>query len=183
MKQEILAKILRNSGLLKEAGLNFEEPKKSSDDGFDLTFDDGNSNSSNDDSNNSKNGGESNEPNSNDDSNDDSNGTSREKLRNLIKPQVETANQIKISLQNAFKEIKTKKYYDILEQMKNFEKQLRGACDQIVSEVQRLNFDTNNTNECSPKAYKIIANSDSRDRSSLDLIAAINVFYNSLESK
>lgn len=180
MKQEILAKILRNSGLLKEAGLNFEEPKKSHDDGFDLTFDDGSSNDNND---NSKNGGESNKPDSNNGSNDDSNSTTREKLRNLIKPQVETANQIKISLQDAFKEIKTKKYYDILEQMKNFEKQLRGACDQIVSTVQRLNFDTNNTNECSPKAYKIIANSDSRDRSSLDLIAAINVFYNSLESK
>lgn len=180
MKQEILAKILRNSGLLKEAGLNFEEPKKSSDDGFDLTFDDDSSNDGND---NSKKDEESNKPDSNDDTNDGSDSTPREKLRNLIKPQVETANQIKISLQNAFKEIKTKKYYDILNQMKNFEKQLRGACDQIVSEVQRLNFDTNNTKECSPKAYKIIANSESRDRSSLDLIAAINVFYNSLESK
>jgi hypothetical protein len=180
VKPEILTKILRNSGLLKEAGLNFEEPKKSSDDGLDLSFDDG---SSNDDSDNSKNGGEINKPDSNDGSNDDSSGTTREKLRNLIKPQVETANQITISLQDAFKEIKTKKYYDILEQMKNFEKQLRGACSQIVSTVQRLNFDTNNTNECSPKAYKIIVNSESRDRSSLDLIAAINVFYNSLESK
>lgn len=182
MKQEILAKILRNSGLLKEAGLNFEEPKKSSDNGFDLSFDDSNDDS-NGGSDKSKDSGNSNKSDSNNGANDDSNETPREKLHNLIKPQVETANQVNISLQNAFKEIKTKKYNDILEQMKNFEKQLRGACSQIVSEVQKLNFDTNNTSICSPKAYKIIVNSDSRDRSSLDLIAAINVFYNSLSSK
>lgn len=179
MKQEILTKILKNSGLLKEAGLNFEEPKKSHNNGFDLTFDDGSDNSK-DGSDNSNKDRESNKTNSNDGANDDSNSSPREKLHNLIKPQVETANQVNISLQNAFKEIKTKKYYEILDQMKNFEKQLRGACDQIVSEVQKLNFDTNNTSICSPKAYKIIANSESRDRSSLDLIAAINVFYNSL---
>ena len=182
MNKITLNKILKNSSLLKEAGLNFEEPKKSNsaDDGFDLSFDDGSGDSSNGGSDNSGNGGESNDTDSSDGANDVSGNTPREKLHNLIKPQVETANQIKISLQDAFKEIKTKKYYDMLDQMKNFEKQLRGACDQIVSEVQRINFDTNNTNECSPKAYKIISNSDSRDRSALDLIAAINVFYNSL---
>ena len=181
MKKAVFSKILKNSGLIKEAGLNFSEPSKKDTDSFDLNFDDAGLDSSVQGDSTSKDK-ETHNSIKNDTGDDTSNGTPREKLHKLIEPQVKTANQIQVSINDAFKEIKTKRYNDILQQTKNFEKQLRGACSQIVSEVEKLNFDTTNSSECSPKAYKIIANYESRDRSSLDLIAAINVFYNSLHS-
>ena len=65
------------------------------------------------------------------------------------------------------------------EQIKNWEKQIRGACQQVISMVDMKKFDVTDKMKCSPRAYKTISNYDSRDRSTLDLCAAIIVFKNS----
>lgn len=179
MKQMMLNKILSNSGLIKEAGLKFDEPKKN--DGLDLSFDNNsgeNEDSALDDTND--NGDESNDTGESDEANDISSGTPRERLHNLMKPQVEVAKQIMISVNDSFSDITTKKYKEMLEQIKNFEKQIRGACQQVMSQANQVGFDTTDKTKCSPKAYKTITQYESRDRSILELVAAIIVFSNSL---
>lgn len=85
------------------------------------------------------------------------------------------------SIPTAFKNDcgQTKKIATMEDQIKNWEKTIRGTCQQIVSIVENKNFIPDSTN-CSPRAYKKIRMSDSRDLSVLDLCAAIIVFHNSL---
>lgn len=105
----------------------------------------------------------------------------RAKLRKMMEPQVEIAKSIVTSITTAYNNLDTKKYKDIEEQIKNFEKQIRGACQQVMSNVKITGFDTANKQKCSPMAYKKITQYESRDRSTLDLVAAILVFHNSLK--
>lgn len=181
MKKATLNKILSNSGLIKEAGLEFETPKKKQNDGLDLSFDDtpaGNEDSAVEDSTDS--GEESNDAVENDAGDDISDASPREKLHKLMEPQVEIAKQVMTSVSNAYADIKTKKYKEMLDQLKNFEKQLRGACQQVIAQANNIGFDTTDNTICSPKAFKTISQYESRDRSVLEMVAAIIVFSNSL---
>ena len=65
------------------------------------------------------------------------------------------------------------------DQVKNWKKQIRGACDQVVSVVESSGIELTKMNS-SPKALTKIKNSTSRDLSVLDLCIAIIVFSNSL---
>lgn len=109
--------------------------------------------------------------------------TNSSKLYNDISPQVMIANSIIAAIYNSFINNcdNKKKINDYFDQVKSWEKQARGACQQVMSIVESSNFDTTNTANCSPKAYKTIVNYDSRDRSAVDLCAAIIIFRNSLK--
>lgn len=109
--------------------------------------------------------------------------STRQQVREAIKAQVEVANSVISSIGTAFDNNceKTKKFGDMVTQIKNFEKQIRGACQQVVSVVESKGFDTKDKTKCSPKAYKTIANYDSRDLDCVKLSSAIIVFYNSLK--
>lgn len=114
--------------------------------------------------------------------NDDKPKSPRAELAESIKPQADVANAIISSVNSSFQENcnNTKKIKDMEEQIKNWEKQIRGACQQVMSMVDMKKFDVTDKMKCSPRAYKTISNYDSRDRSTLDLCAAIIVFKNSL---
>lgn len=119
-------------------------------------------------------------------SSDDNNtvaNTNGSKLYNDISPQVMIANSIIAAIYNSFINNcdNKKKMNDYFDQVKSWEKQARGACQQVKSIVESSNFDTTDTANCSPKAYKTIVNYDSRDRSAVDLCAAIIIFRNSLK--
>ena len=119
-------------------------------------------------------------------STDDNNGASNtvgSKIYNDISPEVMVANSIITAIYNSFTNNcdNRKKMNDYFDQVKNWEKQARGACQQVMSIVEASNFDTTNTANCSPKAYKTIVNYNSRDRSAIDLCAAIIIFRNSLK--
>ena len=109
--------------------------------------------------------------------------TNGSKLYNELAPEVMVANSIITSIYNAFTNNcnNNKKMNEYFDQVKNWEKQARGACQQVMSVIEASNFDTTNTAICSPKAYKTIVNYNSRDRSAIDLCAAIIVFRNSLK--
>lgn len=103
-------------------------------------------------------------------------------IRSSIESGVDIAKSIMLeSIPTAFKNDcgQTKKIAIMEDQIKNWEKTIRGTCQQIVSIVENKNFVPDSTN-CSPRAYKKIRMSDSRDLSVLDLCAAIIVFHNSL---
>lgn len=109
-------------------------------------------------------------------------GDVRGDIRASIESGVDIAKSIILeSIPTAFKNDcgQTKKIATMEDQIKNWEKTIRGTCQQIVSIVENKNFIPNSTN-CSPRAYKKIRMSDSRDLSVLDLCAAIIVFHNSL---
>lgn len=119
-------------------------------------------------------------------STDDSNSSAStvgSKIYNDISPEVMVANSIITAIYNSFTNNcdNRKKMNEYFDQVKNWEKQARGACQQVMSIVEASNFDTTNTANCSPKAYKTIVNHDSRDRSAIDLCAAIIIFRNSLK--
>lgn len=120
---------------------------------------------------------------STDDNNNASPSTVASKIYNDISPEVMVANSIITAIYNAFTNNcdNRKKMNDYFDQVKNWEKQARGACQQVMSIVEASNFDTTNTANCSPKAYKTIVNYNSRDRSAVDLCAAIIIFRNSLK--
>ena len=166
MDTRTLDSILRNTGLLKEA----DDEGHPSDDMGDFNFEplsvdtEPKHTEQDDDKETDK----------------ESKETPRAKLHRLMKPQVEVARQMIVSINNTFSKITTKKYKELLNQLKNFEKQMRGACQQVIDEAESINFDTNNNMICSPKAFSIISEYDSRDRSILELVAAIIVFSNSL---
>lgn len=105
----------------------------------------------------------------------------REAVRLAIEPQVEVAKSLITSVTEAYKDdcAKTKKFKEMKQQIKNWEKTLRGACQQIQAVVEAKHFDPTPENS-SPIAYKTIRHSSSRDLSALDLCAAIITFYNSL---
>jgi len=104
------------------------------------------------------------------------------KVKDLIKPQVEIANSVVTAVTTIFANNcnQNSLYKTVAEQISNLEKTIRGACEQVVAVVGQSGFNTADVNRCSPKAYNIITNNDSRDRSLIDLAAAIIVFNNSL---
>lgn len=120
---------------------------------------------------------------STDDGNNASPSTVASKIYNDISPEVMVANSIITAIYNSFTNNcdNRKRMNDYFDQVKNWEKQARGACQQVMSIVEASNFDTTNTANCSPKAYKTIVNYNSRDRSAVDLCAAIIIFRNSLK--
>lgn len=109
--------------------------------------------------------------------------TSGSNLYNQLAPEVSVANSVITAIYNSFvnncdNNKKMKEYFDMV---KSWEQQIRGACKQVISIIEASNFDTTNTAICSPKAYKTIVNYNSRDRSAIDLAAAIIIFRNSLK--
>lgn len=119
----------------------------------------------------------------------------REAVREAIKPQVEIATSTISSIKDAFADnCNNAKTLEIMEtQIKNWETTIHGACRTIVSVVEGKGLIKKNENGkyiawdgrelkkvCAPRAYKKIMHEDSRDMSTLDLSAAIIIFYNSL---
>lgn len=105
----------------------------------------------------------------------------REAIREAIAPQVEVAQSVITSVSSAFADKcdDEKRYKQVKAQIKNWEKTLRGSCQQIVAVVNQKGFTPDPTNS-SPIAFSTISDSSSRDVSVLDLAAAIITFYNSL---
>lgn len=105
------------------------------------------------------------------------------KLYNQLAPEVSIANSVITAIYNSFVNNcdNSKKMKDYFSMVKSWEQQVRGACKQVMAIIEASNFDTTNTAICSPKAYKTIVNYDSRDRSAIDLAAAIIIFRNSLK--
>lgn len=123
---------------------------------------------------------------------EDNSGTmnKRKLIRDAIKPQVDIALSVIQSIQTAFNDNcdQSKQIADMEEQIRSWEQQLHGACDQIIKTIEAKdgNIDkpdsiVNNSSACSPRSFnKYIKNNTSRDFSSLNLAAAIIIFYNSL---
>jgi hypothetical protein len=109
--------------------------------------------------------------------------TNGSKLYNQLAPEVSVANSVITAIYNSFVNNcdNSKKMKDYFSMVKSWEQQIRGACKQVMSIIEASNFDTTNTAICSPKAYKTIINYNSRDRSAIDLAAAIIIFRNSLK--
>lgn len=109
--------------------------------------------------------------------------TNGSKLYNQLAPEVSVANSVITAVYNSFVNNcdNSKKMKDYFSMVKSWEQQVRGACKQVISIIEASNFDTTNTAICSPKAYKTIVNYNSRDRSAIDLAAAIIIFRNSLK--
>lgn len=120
----------------------------------------------------------------------------RELVRELIKPQVDIAISTITSIKDAYEDNcnNTKELSTMIDQIKNWESTIRGACRTIKATVENKKMIVRNESGkylawdgrevkkiCSGKAYGMIINEDSRDRSTLDLAAAIIVFYNSLQ--
>lgn len=106
----------------------------------------------------------------------------RASVAEKIKPQYELAKSVIEGINKAFADdcAKTTKYDAMGDQIKNFEKQIRGACQQTMTIVQQENFDWHNYNICSPKSFKCITLYKDRDLDVLKLSAGIIIFYNSL---
>lgn len=105
----------------------------------------------------------------------------RADVKKSIEPQVDVANSVITSIKDAFEDNcdQSKKIANMEDQIKNWEKTIRGACEQIVITVKNKGLKIDKT-ICSPRAFKKISNSSSRDLSVLDLCASIIVFFNSL---
>lgn len=111
-------------------------------------------------------------------------------IREAIKPQVDIANSVITSIEAGFNDTiaQTKRMKDALDQIQSWEKQIHGACEQIISIVESKdgNIDrpesiVNDSSKCSSMAFnKYIKNYTSRDYGTLQLAAAVVVFYNSL---
>lgn len=119
----------------------------------------------------------------------------RDAVREAIKPQVDIANSTITSIKDAFSDnCNNAKTLEIMEtQIKNWETTIHGACRTIVSVVESKGLIKKENGKyiawngrelkkiCAPRAYKKIMHEDSRDMSTLDLSAAIIIFYNSLQ--
>lgn len=111
-------------------------------------------------------------------------------IREAIKPQVDIANSVIMSIESGFNDTiaQTKRMKDALDQVQSWEKQIHGACEQVLSiveskdgNVDRPESIVNDSSKCSSMAFnKYIKNYTSRDYGTLQLAAAIIVFYNSL---
>lgn len=183
MISEIFNSIIDNTCFLSEA--DNKKPKKESADDLDLKFDSGDSTEGlSDDKPKHKDTQQKDKVNVDTDVTDSESSkkqSPRKKLKKMIEPQVEIATSVMSSITMAFENLDSKKYSDIEEQIKSFEKQIKGACQQVISSAEISKFDTSNEKKCSPKAYEKITQYDSRDRSTLDLAAAIIVFNNSIK--
>ena len=115
----------------------------------------------------------------------------RGEIRDAIKPQLEIATSLILTIKNAFDDNmdQTKHMNDAIDQIQSWEQTIHGACEQIIKTIEskdgsidRPESIVNNSSKCSPKAFnKYIKNYTSRDYGVLELAAAIIVFYNSLE--
>lgn len=185
MISEIFNSIIDNTCFLSEA--DNKKPKKESPDDLDLKFDSGDSTEGlSDDKPKHKDSQQKDKVNVDTDVTDSESSkkqSPRKKLKKMIEPQVEIATSVMSSITMAFENLDSKKYSDIEEQIKSFEKQIKGACQQVISSAEISKFDTSNEKKCSPKAYEKITQYDSRDRSTLDLAAAIIVFNNSIKKQ
>lgn len=130
------------------------------------------------------------------DATDENGKNPRELVHELIRPQVEIAISTINSIKDAYADNcnNSKELSSMIDQIKNWEGTIRGACRTIAATVENKKMIQRNENGkyvawdgrelkkiCSGKAYGMIINEDSRDRSTLDLAAAIIVFYNSLQ--
>lgn len=108
--------------------------------------------------------------------------TLRESLADKIKAQKDVAVGIIDGIHSAFQDscAHTTKYDAMGDQIKNFEKQIRGACEQVIAMVEQEKFDWRNWDNCSPKSYDVITKYKDRDFDVLKLSAAVIIFYNSL---
>jgi hypothetical protein len=121
----------------------------------------------------------------------------RQLVHELIKPQVEIASSTISSIKDAYADNcnNTKELKSMIEQVKNWESTIRGACRTIAATVENKKMIKKNENGkyvawdgrdlkkiCSGMAYGRIIDESNRDYSTLDLAAAIIVFYNSLQS-
>lgn len=106
----------------------------------------------------------------------------RESLADKIKAQKDVAVGIIDGIHSAFQDscAHTTKYDAMGDQIKNFEKQIRGACEQVIAMVEQEKFDWRNWDNCSPKSYNVITKYKDRDFDVLKLSAAVIIFYNSL---
>jgi len=106
----------------------------------------------------------------------------RESLADKIKAQKDVAVGIIDGIRSAFQDscAHTTKYDAMGDQIKNFEKQIRGACEQVIAMVEQEKFDWRNWDNCSPKSYDVITKYKDRDFDVLKLSAAVIIFYNSL---
>lgn len=106
----------------------------------------------------------------------------RESLADKIKAQKDVAVGIIDGIHSAFQDscAHTTKYDVMGDQIKNFEKQIRGACEQVIAMVEQDKFDWRNWDNCSPKSYNVITKYKDRDFDVLKLSAAVIIFYNSL---
>ena len=106
----------------------------------------------------------------------------RESLADKIKAQKDVAVGIIEGIHSAFQDscAHTTKYDAMGDQIKNFEKQIRGACEQVIAMVEQEKFDWRNWDNCSPKSYNVITKYKDRDFDVLKLSAAVIIFYNSL---
>jgi hypothetical protein len=106
----------------------------------------------------------------------------RESLADKIKAQKDVAVGIIDGIHSAFQDscAHTTKYNAMGDQIKNFEKQIRGACEQVIAMVEQEKFDWRNWDNCSPKSYNVITKYKERDLDVLKLSAAVIIFYNSL---
>lgn len=109
----------------------------------------------------------------------------RESLADKIKAQKDVAVGIIEGIHSAFQDscAHTTKYDAMGDQIKNFEKQIRGACEQVIAMVEQEKFDWRNWDNCSPKSYDVITKYKDRDFDVLKLSAAVIIFYNSLIGK
>jgi hypothetical protein len=109
----------------------------------------------------------------------------RESLADKIKAQKDVAVGIIEGIHSAFQDscANTTKYDAMGDQIKNFEKQIRGACEQVIAMVEQEKFDWRNWDNCSPKSYDVITKYKDRDFDVLKLSAAVIIFYNSLIGK
>ena len=111
-------------------------------------------------------------------------------IRDAIKPQVDIATSVIDSIGTSFNDTisQTKRMKDAIDQIQSWEKQIHGACEQIINTVEskdgsidREESIVNDSSKCSPMAFsKYIKNYTSRDYSTLELASAIVTFYNSL---
>jgi hypothetical protein len=115
----------------------------------------------------------------------DDSASKRASVAEKIKPQYELAKSVIEGINKAFADdcAKTTKYDTMGDQIKNFEKQIRGACEQVIAMVEQEKFDWRNWDNCSPKSYDVITKYKDRDFDVLKLSAAVIIFYNSLIGK
>ena len=116
--------------------------------------------------------------------------TKKTLIRDAIKPQVTIAQNVIQAISTAYNDNcdQTKKMGDMEDHIKSLENQFHGACEQIIKTVEakdgsvdRPESIVNDSSKCSPRAFnKYIKNYTSSDYSTLNLCAAIIVFYNSL---
>lgn len=104
-------------------------------------------------------------------------------LKKDILPEKESIELILKSINNSFMNSynSLRKYANFDEQIKAWQKQVKGVCDSIMTKVQHSGFNTSDTQSCSPMAYNVLADSNNRDIDMLELCGACIIFYNSLK--